>query len=174
MPRTISTGRVDPLLGYRYQIRLGSTTVGFSNVSGLKEESDTAEYREGHEISTVHKMPGIVSYDDVSFERGMTAGGKDELLEWRRDVISLGDRRNIVTSPGEGAPSGSIYRNVEIRVFTREGTVGRIITLKNAHPKSLEVSDLAADSSDVLIQTMVLAHEGMEISEPTDGRSEII
>lgn len=168
--RTLSTGRVDPLVGYRYKVKLGNVIAGFSNVSGLKEDSETIEYREGNELTTMHKIPGLASFDDVTFERGLCAAGADELLSWRRAVTTLQGRR--LSDNGEGAEASEVYRDVIIEVLNRDGKTARTFTLRNAFPKSLEYSDLSADSSDVLIQSMVISHESLELSTPTDPRAE--
>jgi len=170
MSRKLTTGRVDPLVGYRFIVYIDAIPYGFMSVSGLKEDSETIEYREGHEISTVHKIPGLVSYDDITLERGVSAGGPDDLLAWRRAVVQIQNRSNILSGEGD---IGKVYRNVKIDVLGRDGTPTSGVTflIQNAFPKSLEISDLSADSSDVLVRTMVLAHEGLIILPPSESNA---
>lgn len=159
----ITGARNDPMRGFRFIVRLTTPTgdlvrLGARMVSGLRSETEIVEYREGNEISTVRKLPGLTTYDNITIERGQVEG-IDHLLDWRK---------LIVTAEGDGAPDSEIRGYGIIQVFPK-GTVPSDsadpvaeYVIREAWPAVFEHADLDATASDVWFERVELAHEGLE------------
>jgi len=137
--------RNDPLGQFNFLIEIdGVVKGGFSEVSGLTTDTNIVEYREGHEQQgTTRKLPGLMKYNNVVLKRGWT---KDRSLwDWRKKVIDGKTQR----------ASGAIVlldeaRNEALRWNFREGW-----------PSKWEGPALNAKTSEVAIETLEIAHEGL-------------
>lgn len=135
----------DPVANFRFIVTCLWMRAGFSKVSGIKEESDVIEYREGNESAFLQKYPGLRKYPEMTFERGLTTEAKG-LIQWRNAVIKCQQGyKSIVT----------------LVVQTCPGTVARSISLPNSWPSALEISDLDAKASEIAVESMTIQHEGM-------------
>ena len=134
----------DPAVAFRFEVQARDANLGFSKVSGLREESEVIEYREGTDPSTMRKIPGLRQYPALVFERGMTAQGL-ALVKWREDVLACVEGFRVTAT---------------VLIKNCDGTPARTITFEQAWPSSLELSDLDAGASEVNIETLELAHEG--------------
>jgi phage tail-like protein len=120
---------------------------GFSEASGLTTDTNIIEYREGAEQhGTTRKLPGLMKYNNIVLKRGWTSG--KELWEWRKKVIDGKTQRT----------SGSIVlldeaRNEALRWNFREGW-----------PSKWEGPALNAKTSEVAVETLEIAHEGLELA----------
>jgi phage tail-like protein len=140
--------RNDPYGQFNFTIEIdGKTLGGFSEVSGLSQDSTAIEYREGNEKhGTTRKLPGLIKYNNIVLKRGWT---KDKVLwEWRKQVIDgKTDRRH-----------GSVVlldeaRQPALRWNFREGW-----------PCKWEGPALNGKTSEVAIETLEIAHEGLEMA----------
>src|SRR5688572_32187033 len=88
--------RNDPFKNFNFLVEIdGITQAGFSECSGLRLEIDVIEYREGGDLSSVRKLPGLSKVGDITLKRGITTS--KELHEWVESV------RNGVASRKNGA-----------------------------------------------------------------------
>ena len=117
----------------------------FSSVSGLESETAVVEYRTGAEPNRVRKLPGLTKYANIVLKRGLT---RDlSLWNWRQSVVNgKTDRR-----------SGSIVlldesRKPVLRWHFEEGW-----------PVKWEGPALDATANEVAIETLEIAHEGLEL-----------
>src|SRR5829696_8939914 len=63
----------------------GAIVGGFSDVSGLGNEINYAEYRNGNErVNTVRKVPNTHKLDDITLKRGLV--GSIDLFNWMKTV----------------------------------------------------------------------------------------
>jgi phage tail-like protein len=137
--------RNDPYGQFNFLIEIdGVVKGGFSEASGLTTDTNIIEYREGAEQQgTPRKLPGLMKYNNIVLKRGWT---KDKSLwEWRKKVIDGKTQRN----------SGSIVlldeaRNEALRWNFREGW-----------PSKWEGPALNAKTSEVAVETLEIAHEGL-------------
>jgi len=75
--------RIDTYAQFNFLIELdGQTVGGFTEVGGLTAESDVVEYREGSDVATNRKLPGLLKYANISLKRGMT--DSTALWDWRK------------------------------------------------------------------------------------------
>lgn len=137
--------RNDPIGQFNFLIEIdGVVKGGFSEVSGLTTDTNIIEYREGQEQQeTTRKLPGLMKYNNIVLKRGWT---KDRSLwEWRRKVIEGKTERasGAIVLLDEG-------RNEALRWNFREGW-----------PSKWEGPMLNAKTSEVAIETLEIAHEGL-------------
>jgi phage tail-like protein len=73
--------RVDPYKGFRFRVEIdGIQQAGFTECSAVGSHVEVIEYREGGETATVRKLPGKVSYPDITLKWGTT--DSQELYQW--------------------------------------------------------------------------------------------
>jgi phage tail-like protein len=144
--------RNDPYGQFNFIIEIdGVVKGGFSEASGLTTDSNIIEYREGNEQhGTTRKLPGLIKYNNIVLKRGWT---KDRSLwEWRKTVI---DGKTLTSNARK---SGAIVlldeaRNEALRWNFREGW-----------PSKWEGPALNGKTSEVAIETLEIAHEGLELA----------
>ncbi len=136
-----------PLVSFHFSVAWGGSKIGFSEVSGLNDEHELLEYREGSspEYNTI-KMPGMRKSSNIILKRGCFEGD-NEFYNWRNTIqLSSVERRDITIS------------------LLNESHEPIIVwKIKNAWPISLKYGDLKAMRSDILIESLEIAHEGIDI-----------
>ncbi len=140
-----------PLPKFHFKVEVeGGIAASFQEVSGLDAEYDVMEYRHGDspDFSTI-KMPGLRKQSDITLKKG-TFTGDIAFYEWFNEV-----QMNTIER-----------KTVQIMLLNEKGESEIIWTLTNAFPKQVQGSDLNSSSSDVAVETLVLAHEGLEITTP--------
>jgi phage tail-like protein len=135
----------DPLKAFKFHVEIdGITAAAFSEVTGLESETTVIEYRTGGDRNVVRKLPGLTKFSNIVLKRGITQDA--ELWAWRKRVIDGDiDRKN-----------GSI--------FLLDDT-GQERVRWNFHagwPCKLKGPELNALGNDVAIETLEIAHEGLE------------
>ncbi len=123
--------------------------ISFQEVSGLDAEYDIIEYRAGNSIdfSTV-KMPGLRKGSDVTLKKGMF-----------KDDTALYDYFN------ETKMNTIARQTVTIQLLDEEHNPMFTWTLKNAFPMKVSGTDLNAQNSEVAVEEIVLAHEGLSFEK---------
>lgn len=136
----------DPYRGARYYVEIDSITqAGFSEATIPDTTQDPIEYREGNEIPTVRKLPGLIKYGNVTLKWGTT--DSMDLYNWRKLV--------------EEGKMGDARRTMAIVVLDEEGNDAARWEFVNAWPTKYDAPDLNATGSDVAIETLEICHEGM-------------
>ncbi len=142
----MATGdRTDPYRAYNFLVEIdGIARAGFRECSGLDSSQDPVEYREGNESLTVRKLPTLVKYSNITLKRGITDDA--DLWDWRKQATDgKVERKNgsIVLLDDTGAET--------VRWNFREGW-----------PTKWTGADFNATGTDVAIETLEIAHEGIE------------
>jgi phage tail-like protein len=142
----MATGtRVDPYRNFSFLVEIdGITQAGFSDCSGFGASTDPVEYREGGEVKTVRKLPGLTKYTNITLKWGLT--DSRELYDWYRDVVNGKIDRK----------SGSII------LLDLEGNEKVRWNFFEAWPTKWDGPDFTAKGNDVSIETLELAHERVE------------
>ncbi len=135
-----------PLTTFHFQVEWGGTRLGFTEVSGLKSAVDVIEYREGNSPSYGSiKMPGRPHYSNVTFKRGIISGD-NEFFTWLETIqLNQVERRDLT-----------------IQALNEQHEPVRVWRLRNAWPVSLDAPHFNSSASDVAIETLEVAHEGMD------------
>jgi len=140
--------RNDPYGQFNFQVKIdGIVVAGFSEVSGLTTDTNIIEYREGSEnVGTVRKLPGLMKYNNIVLKRGWTADTK--LWTWRKSVIDGKTQRK----------TGSIVLLDESR------SPALSWEFREGWPSKWEGPALNAKTSEVAIETLEIANEGIELA----------
>jgi phage tail-like protein len=140
--------RNDPYKAFNFLVEIdGIQVAGFTECTGLSTETDVIEYREGSDRRGIRKIPGLTKFSNITLKRGLTRSR--DLWNWRKAVINGGvDRRSgaIVVLGDDHAPVG--------RFEFREGW-----------PSKWEGPRFNAKSSEIAIETLEIAHEGLELTD---------
>lgn len=73
------------LQGYRFIVEVaGLGQMGFKSISGLSEEKEVIEYREGHYPTTMMKMPGLSSFANITCEKGVSLDSR--VIQWASEA----------------------------------------------------------------------------------------
>ena len=85
----------DPYRAYNFKLEIQGVTEGhFTECSGLGVKVDVISYREGGNSQVIHRLPGQVSYADVTLRYGLT--NSRQLWEWfLTSMRGKVERRNI-------------------------------------------------------------------------------
>lgn len=145
----MATGdRKDPFRSFNFRVELdGITRAGFRECSGLDASQDPIEYREGNEGLTARKLPGLNKYSNISLKWGMT--DDSELWDWHKK-----------------ASTGKIQRkNGSIVLLDDSGAEKRRWNFREAWPTKWTGPSFNATGNEVAIETLEIAHEGLELQE---------
>ena len=141
--------RTDPYKNFNFRVEIdGVAAAAFASVSGLAAEAEVIEYREGADkVTSSRKLPGRVRYPNVTLRRGLTAS-RDLWNWWKTTRDGQVERRTVAITllNDAGEPV--------LRWRLREAWIARI-----------EASDLDAQGNEVAIETIELAHEGLELDD---------
>ncbi len=155
----------DPAVGFRFVLELGFLEVaGFSECSGLELETSVFEYPEGGRNSHLLRFPERGAIANVTLKRGIASGaGADALFDWHRDVMhgTFSESENPNRRPGD--PDQDIDRQVAIVLQDEAGQEVRRWRLRRALPVKWSGPELKAAASELAMETLELACEGVEI-----------
>lgn len=135
--------RQDPLRGFRYLVEIDGLASGaFLRVKGLSREVRHESYREGGVNDYEHKLLTQVTYPVVIFERGLAL---EDLWKWAL-----------------AAADGDVTRRtVRVRLQDEANTRAWAWQIEHAVPVKWTASDLDANASQVVMETLELAHHGL-------------
>jgi len=137
--------RKDPFRNFRFRLEIkGITQAGFSECSGFGSNIEVIEYREGGEAATVRKLPGKVSYPDITLKWGLT--DSRELYDWHLSAVNGEiDRRDgsvvLLDDIGEEAARWNFF---------------------SAWPSKYDGPDFNAKGNDVAIDSLTVSCERVE------------
>jgi len=135
--------RLDPLRGFRFLLEIdGITSGGFSRVKGITREIKHESYREGGNNEYEHKLLTQVSHPVVVLERGLAL---DDLWAWAL-----------------AAADGDVTRKtIRLRLQNEANDKMWAWQIEHALPVKWSASDLDASSSQVVMESLELAHHGL-------------
>ena len=139
-----AASRKDPLSSFNVRVEIdGIPVAAFTECSGLSSETEVISYREGADLK-VRKLAGLTKFSNIVLKRGVTVDRS--LWEWRQSVVN-----------------GNIQRK-NGSVILLDATHTPIVRWNffEAWPAKWEGPALNAVASHVAIETLELAHEGLE------------
>ncbi|WPR77344.1 phage tail protein [Algoriphagus sp. NG3] len=138
-----------PLPKFYFSVDWGSTTdIPFQEVSGLEIEAQPIEYRHGNSpvFSTIN-MPGIIKNSNVTMKKGVFVND-NAFWDWYNKIkMNTIERQNVV-----------------IKLLDESGSPTMTWTLNNAWPTKISSTDLKSDASEVAVESIEIAHEGLTIA----------
>lgn len=132
---------------YNFSLELGQGVVGgyFTDVSGMGVKVEAIDYREGGAAPAVRKLPGRVSYGDITLRWGMSQS--TEMWEWLLTAVN-----------------GTVMRReVSIILLSPDGQGEQVRwNLRGAWVTEWRGAQLDASAQGAAIESMILTHEGLE------------
>lgn len=129
---------------YRFTVEMSSVKVaGFSEASGFDASIDVIEYREGDMVQTPLKVPGLKKYSNITLKKGV--GATKELYDWMIGGTTAAVKRETITI--------SIHDEADAVVASWQ--------VINAWPCKYTAPDFNATSSEIAIESLEIAHEGL-------------
>lgn len=131
----------DPYTSFTFRVEIeGIMVAGFSEVSGLRLETETETYEEGGVNNFVHILPKRTKHQNIILKHGIT--DRHDMWAWYQNVVSgTFERRN-----------GSIILMDNYKDKWRWDFF-------QAYPVKWTGPDLKADSNTVAFETIELVHE---------------
>lgn len=137
--------RTDPYGGFNFLVEIdGITQAAFHEVSGLDSTIDVVEHREGGDNGTPRKLPGLTKHSNITLRWGVTDSA--ELYAWHRAAVNGDVQRK----------SGSIV------LLDRQRQERLRWNFVEAWPTKWTGPTFNAETSDVAIEALELAHEGID------------
>jgi phage tail-like protein len=134
-----------PPWGFYYKVEFEGSRepdeARFQSASGLSVEYDIEEYKEGGENRFTHKLPVRTKYADLVLKRGMLTGS--EVIGWFLDAF----RERAFRA-----------RSIVVILMNEASEPLRTWNVVHAVPKKWVVSDLNANESSVVIETLELSY----------------
>ena len=133
---------MDPLPGYRFNVFLNKTVMGFQKVTGINREIETEVYREGGLNNMVHVFPKACGGERVlRMERGAYGGVG-------HPFCMVGER---------------IDGNLSLMVLDGMGKPVKKYLFMGLLVKRWEVGELSADQNGLLIDCFEVCYEDFEL-----------
>jgi phage tail-like protein len=122
-----------------------------SEISGLDAEQVIA-YRTGADETVPHKIPGLQKYPNVVLKRGII--GTDNIWKWRALIIQ-----------GLGGDDVENEARTTVHIHLLDEKREPVVTwkVKKAWPVKWAGPALAANKNETAMESLELAHEGIEI-----------
>lgn len=129
---------------FRYKVEIdGLNAGGFSEVTGFDASIDVIEYREGDMVTTPMKLPGLKKYGNITLKQGLA----DSMVLYNWIIAGV---------------NGAVQRKtITITLLDQEGAPAASWQVINAWPMKYTAPDFNATASEVAIETLEIAHEGM-------------
>ena len=137
-----------PIPKFHFQVEWGENfRIGFTEVSGLDFETEVIEYREGNSKRYNNsKQPGLTKFSNITLKRGIVKGD-NHFFKWLNTVkLNTVERRNLIIS-----------------LLNEEHQPVMVWKVMNAFPVKVEGPQLKAAGNEVAIESIELAHEGLEL-----------
>lgn len=137
--------RKDPYRNFRFRVEVeGIQQAGFKDVTGFDASLAVVEYREGNEVITPRKLPGLAKYSNITLKWGVL--DSMDMYKWIEDCISGKVTRKTIT----------------IIALNEEGADVATWQVIEAWPTKYTAPTFNATASEVAIESLELAHEGMK------------
>ncbi len=129
---------------FRYKVEIdGLEAGGFSEASGFDASIDVIENREGDMVQTPMKLPGLKKYGNITLKQGVA--DSMVMYEWMIAGVEGEVERKTIT----------------ITILDETETATASWQVINAWPAKYTAPDFNATASEVAIETLEIAHEGM-------------
>jgi phage tail-like protein len=125
----------------------GGTRTGFTEVTGLNISHEVVDYREGNSpVDSSIKIPGRTKFDNIILKRGIVKGDNDFFNWMKTKQNSQIERRDVL-----------------IKLLDETHAPIIVWKVRNAFPVKYTGPQLQARNSEVAIESIEIAHEGIEV-----------
>ncbi|HEX7048847.1 MAG TPA: phage tail protein [Longimicrobiales bacterium] len=151
--------KFDPYRKFKFRIKIdGKVVAGMTKCSALTISVESQDFRAGDHDGFKQKLPGQVSFEPITLEQGVT---DDKTFENWATIMS-----NYVGNKGADAQKkpDEFRKDIDIEIYNLNNTRVKAYRAYNCWvSKYTPVPDLDANSSDVMIQTLELQVEGIQV-----------
>lgn len=151
--------KFDPFRKFKFRIRIdGRVVAALTKCSALTISVQSTEFRAGDHDSFKQKLPGQVTFEPITLEQGVTT---DKTFETWATLMS-----NYVGNRGSDAEKkpDEFRKDIDIEIYGLDNKRVKAYRVYNCWvSKYTAVPDLDATSSDVMIQTLELQNEGIQV-----------
>lgn len=138
-----------PLPVYNYRVTIGSSTMGFSEVSGLSVNYEPVTYKHGMSFIMGTKIiPGMRQPIRLNMKRGIVSKGSF-LASWFQDVYNN--------------PFKTAKKDILVDLCDESGTPVVRWKVLGALPIKLEAPTFSAESNDVAIESIEFAAHDIQV-----------
>jgi len=136
-----------PPTGFHFKVEFdlpdaGESDIRFREVSGLSMELEEETLNEGGENRFIQKLPVRARYPDLVMKRGLLTDSA--VRKWCETAI-----QDLDIQP----------TTVWVTILNEEHNPLQTFTFINAWPKKWTVSDLNAESSEIIVESLELAYQ---------------
>lgn len=140
--------RKDPYAKFNFLVEIdGEVIGGFTEVSGMKSENDTIDYRQGDDPPWTRKLLGLGKNSNITLKQGTT--DSRVLWEWRKAIV-------------DGIPD---YRQGAVTLLNEAREPVQRTEWFGGLLVSLELSALNATANEAAVNTAEIAVEQLRIAE---------
>jgi phage tail-like protein len=138
-----------PLPSFCFKVEMnftgGSGEAVFKSVGGIRYETELLDVREGGVNDTSYKLVGATKWSNLVLKQGFTKASS--LIKWREEWLARTGTKN--RADGKIIQLNTKLEAVATWSFTR------------GWPAKWELSELDASKSELAIETLEIAHEGL-------------
>jgi len=187
----LSTLMTDPVRNFKFLVTFNPTTewgkgdkpmkMGFVSLSGLSVTTEPIAYREGGYNTNVHQIPGQSAFTPITLSKGVLLG-QDSNPKWMKRLFSV-LTPSLTTGVGQGFrcdldiqvlshpnPQADTGAGAQAALPEDQHTSLRF-RVYNAWISSLSYSNLDAGANTLMVEDMVLVHEGFDVQYAKDYTS---
>jgi phage tail-like protein len=179
----------DPMGSYVFALEINGMEVAhFSEISGMKSNTEVYEIREGGVNHAVHKLPGQSTWDNIVLKYGVTSDMSmlalreyivnDEYSGSAADQVDLGDglsssttlssaMKSVVSKIGGGGDPGKLeQKRFSGSIVLKNNRMQEMVryTFQQAWVVSWEGPKLNSEGSDLAVGRIELAHHGISVA----------
>lgn len=137
---------------------------GFSSISGLSINTQNIPYREGGYNTTVHQIPGMTTFQPITFSRGVLYGN-DQAMAWMRGIFGAASGEGLYGTSSSNNFRVDIILNVNRHPADPVNDTPQIaFKIHNAWITALNYTDLDASNGSILFETIQVVHEGISVA----------
>ena len=149
----------DVPVAHRFLLEVQGIQVGvFKTVSGLQVSMNTVDLNEGGNNQYTVKLPGRVTWNNITFSRGLT--DSDYMFKWFK--TSSIDLYNSNKGPLERL-------HVAVTAMSQDGKRLRAWEIIDAIPVRWKGPDFDVDSTNPLVEELEIAHHGFASTTNPSG-----
>jgi phage tail-like protein len=150
----------DLLTSFHFSVRMagksGTADAAFQEASGLGKEMALDEVVSGGENRFKFRLPAGISYSNLVLKRGV-ARAESPLVAWVQATLDGGLAKPVQTC------------NILVNLLDEEGQACMSWTFNKAYPVKWTMSDLKAQESGLLVETMEFAYRYFDIDDSRDS-----
>ena len=160
-----------PQQGSKVNSKITGFSGGFTSISGLGINTQSIAYREGGYNTTIHQVPGMTTFNPISFNRGVIYKN-DQAISWMKHLFAA--------AAGDGIALGDNDFRCDIKIYVMDHPAASNATatntgaggsntpkmgfhVHNAWISTLNYSDLDAGGNNLMVETMGVVHEGLSV-----------